>query len=125
MRYVVVCAGQLTHVYVLRYWLGMAMNAAVVKVGLGRKCCSLRSAYHGSPNRSDQRETVSEHRRRGDLDCYDDEHTSDTPWSQSVHTNPAQWVTRDGSATRKLGICRNSFQSIQDVCSLAGMKCNG
>ena len=49
MRHIVPCAGQLTYVYVFSYRLGIAMNPAVVEVGLGRECCGLRSAYHGSP----------------------------------------------------------------------------
>jgi hypothetical protein len=49
MRYVAVCADQITHVYMFRYRLGIAVNPAVVKVGFGRKCCGLGSAYHGSP----------------------------------------------------------------------------
>ena len=57
MRYVAVRGVGFTHVNVFRYRLGIAMNSAVVKVGLGRKCCGLGSAYHESPNRSTQRET--------------------------------------------------------------------
>lgn len=37
---------QCTHVYVLRYWLSMAVNPAVVEIGFRRECCGLRSADH-------------------------------------------------------------------------------
>ena len=57
VRHVVVCAGRFTYVYVLSYGLGIAMDPTVVKVGLGRECCGLRSAYHGSPSRRNGQRT--------------------------------------------------------------------